>query len=177
VDVVIDHQQFLTLLTSHQRRLVGYVRALVPNRTDAEEVLQEVNLYVCQHEDEFQAGTNFAAWVLKVAHFCVLKWRDRRVRERIVFDDALIERLAVAAKSFETQEDRRQSALDACLEKLEPLDRKLVTEFYGELGATPQSLADQIGRSVNGLYVSVYRLRIRLFDCIRRTLAAEDHIQ
>lgn len=174
--MLIENQQFLMLLIGHQRRLQGYVRALVPNRADAEEVLQEVNLYVCQHSEDFQTGSDFAAWILKVAHFCVLKWRDRRSRCRLVFDDSLIEKLAVAAESFDIQGDRRQLALDGCLEKLPLHKRELITQFYGEHGATPQSLAERVGRNVKGVYVSVHRIRVRLFDCIRRALAAEEHL-
>jgi RNA polymerase sigma-70 factor (ECF subfamily) len=174
MDGLINNEQFLVLLTSHQRRLMGYIRALVPNKADAEEVLQEVNLHVCRHADEFQPDTNFAAWALRIAHFCVLTWRERRSRDRLVFDDSMLERLAVAAGSFEMRDDRRQHALEECLEKLAPQERELVTQFYGEQDASPQSLAQRIGRSLKGLYVSVHRIRAKLFGCIERALAAED---
>jgi RNA polymerase sigma-70 factor (ECF subfamily) len=169
-------EQFLVLLTSNERRLRGYVRALVPNRADAEEILQEVNLYLCRHADEFEPGTDFVSWALKVAHFRVLKWRERRSHERLVFDDSLIERLVVAAESMNTDRDRRYDALKKCLEKLAPSERELVMQFYGEAGATPRSLAERIGRSVKGVYVTVHRLRMKLLECIRCTLAAEEHV-
>jgi hypothetical protein len=37
-------EQIVHLITRHQRQLAVYVRSLVPQRADAEEVLQEVNL-------------------------------------------------------------------------------------------------------------------------------------
>jgi RNA polymerase sigma-70 factor (ECF subfamily) len=177
VDGLIDNEQFLTLLTAHQRRLRGYICALIANRADAEEVLQEVNLYVCQHSEEFAAGTNFAAWVLKISHFCVLKWRDRRSRDRIVYDDSLLEQLATSAHSFALQGDRRREALHGCLGKLAPHDHDLVTQLYGDAETTPQSLAERVGRSTKGIYESLNRIRLKLLDCIQRTLAAEDRAQ
>src|SRR5437773_2214535 len=108
------------LLTSHQRRLMGYLQALVQNRSDAEELLQETNLYICRHAAEFQPGTDFNAWALRIAHFRMLEWRKRQSRDRLVFDDSMLERLAVAAQSVDTQADRRRDALEGCLERLTP---------------------------------------------------------
>ena len=171
---LIVSEQVLTLLTNHQRRLVGYLRKLVPNRTDAEEILQEVNLYVWRHADEFKPGSDFSAWVLRVAHFCVLAWRERQSRDRLVFDDELLEQLAVAAQSFDTQLERRRTALEGCLKKLAPHEQDLITQLYGEVEISPQRLAERVGRTVNAIYVSVHRIRTRLFDCIRQTIASED---
>jgi RNA polymerase sigma-70 factor (ECF subfamily) len=124
MDGLIDSDQFLMLLTSHQRRLVGYLRTLVPNRADAEEILQETNLYICRHADEFKLGTDFAAWALRVAHFCTLAWRERQSRDRLVFDDSLVERLAVAVRSLDTPSERRRDALEGCLKKLAPSEKR-----------------------------------------------------
>ena len=174
MDGLTGNEQFLVLLTTHQRRLVGYLRLLVPNRADADEVLQEVNLYICRHADEFQPGTDFAAWALRIAHFCVLKSRDRKSRDRLVFDDALLERIAVSAQAIDSQVDRRRDALDACLRKLATHERQLITRLYSEPDATPQRLAESIGRRASGIYVSLKRIRLKLLECIRRTMAAED---
>jgi len=171
---LIGNEQFLLLLTSHQRRLMGFLQTLVPNRSDAEDLLQEANLYICRHADEFQAGTGFTAWALKIAHFRVLEWRERQSRDRLVFDELLIEQLAITAQSIDVQVDRHQEALDGCLKKLAPAEYELVTQFYGKLDATPRSLAERAGRSLKGLYVSVHRIRLRLFDCVQRALSAEE---
>jgi len=67
--------QIVQLLTNVQQQLTRYVRTLVPNRTDAEEVLQETNLFVWRHADEFELGTNFAAWACRIAYYQVLTFR------------------------------------------------------------------------------------------------------
>ena len=174
MDRLIDNEQFLVLLTSHQRRLMGYVRALIPHKADAEEVLQEVNLYMCRHAGEYQPNTNFAAWGLRIAHYCVLAWRERRSRDRLVFDDSIVERLAALAGPMEMQADRRGEALEKCLKKLSPSNQELITQFYSGQETSSQELANRVGRSLQGLYVAIHRIRVKLFDCIERTLAAED---
>jgi RNA polymerase sigma-70 factor (ECF subfamily) len=171
---LIGSEQILALLTNHQRRLVGYLRTLVPNRTDADEILQEVNLHIWRHADEFQPGTDFGAWSLRIAHFCVLAARKRQSRDRLLFDDSLLERLAASVQSFSNQDERHQSALETCLEKLPPDEHQLMTQLYTEPDATPQGVAKRAGRSPKGIYTSLKRIRLKLFECIQRTLAAED---
>lgn len=177
MDGITVSEQFLKLLTSHQRRLAGYVRTLVVNRADGEEILQEANLYICRHAHEFQPGTDFAAWALRVAHFCVLTWRARQSRDRLVFDDSLLERLSIAVQPRDTQSEGRREALEECLKKLVPQEHELITQLYRDTEITPQRLAERFGKSTNAIYITVHRIRMRLFNCIQRTLAAEKHGQ
>jgi RNA polymerase sigma-70 factor (ECF subfamily) len=170
----VENSQFLTLLTTHQRRLIGFLRTLVPNRNDAEEILQEVNVYIWEHADEFEPGTDFAAWALKIAHFCVLTARKRQSRDRLLFDDTLFDRLSATAYSLDPQRSRHKDALESCLQKLRSRERELITQLYSEAAISPQTLAQRLGRSVKGLYVSIYRIRVKLLECIERTLTAED---
>lgn len=170
----VTSEELMALLTSHQRRLIGFLRPLVPNRSDAEEILQDVNLYIWQHADQFERGTNFAAWALKIAHFCVLTSRKRQLRDRLLFDDALLERLATTAHASDAHSDQFQDALETCLQKLRPREHDLISQLYGDPLATPEGLAKLIGRSVNGLYVSIHRIRTKLLDCIQRTIAVEE---
>ena len=71
------NDQVVTLLTGHQQALLQYIRTLLPRRADAEEVLQEVNLYLWRNRDDFEPGTNFSAWAYKTARFHVLSFRKR----------------------------------------------------------------------------------------------------
>lgn len=167
-------EQFLAQLVDHQRRLAGFVRALVPHRDDADDLLQEINIYLWRHTADFAPGTNFAAWMLRVARFQVMAWRKRQSRERLVFDDELFERLADSAAALDLALSPHQEALETCMAALPPRDRDIVTQLYAEAGATPQSLALRIGRSVKGIYASLNRIRLRLLECIERTLASED---
>lgn len=169
------HEQVSLLLAGHQRRLMGYLYALVSNRHEAEELLQEVNLYICQHGEEFARGTDFAAWAMKIAYFRVLSWRKRRSSQQLVFDDELLAKVADAAQSFDDVSDRRLDALESCLKKLPGHESQLIAQLYSaEEEVSPQHLAQRLGRSPKGIYATLSRIRGKLFDCIRRTLAAEE---
>ncbi len=171
-----QHESPSLLLAAHQRRILGFLRTMIPNRDDAEEVLQDVNLYLCLHADEFRPGTDYTAWALQVAQFSALTWRGRQQRERLVFDDALVERLAEAGQRVSSHEDRRYHALQQCLQKLKSDEHSLVIGYYEDIGQIPATdIAVEAGKSPSGIYVLLKRIRLKLLKCIESTLAAEDH--
>ena len=167
--------QIVQLLTNVQQQLTRYVRTLVPNRTDAEEVLQETNLYVWRHADEFQLGTNFAAWACKIAYYQVLTFRKRQSRSRLYFSDALVEQLASSAVQNLAGGSEEAEALDLCMAKLSADDRELMDLRY-EPGATVEGIARQVGRSTKAVYNALGRIRNWLLECIER-VASESRRQ
>ena len=50
-------KQLMLLMTQHQRRIFGYLYTLVPDRHDAEDLLQETSLVICEKFHEFRPGT------------------------------------------------------------------------------------------------------------------------
>src|SRR5262249_34859663 len=78
---------FIRLLGQSHRSLHLYVMSLVPNRNDAEDILQQTNLVLWREFHQFEPGTNFTAWACRVAFNQVLAWRKRRQRDRLVFSE------------------------------------------------------------------------------------------
>jgi RNA polymerase sigma-70 factor, ECF subfamily len=160
--------QFVQLLTNAQQQLTRFVRTLVPNRADAEEVLQETNLFIWRHADDFQLGTNFAAWACKIAHYQVLTFRKRQSRSRLWFSDALVEQLSQNADLNVADADAE--SLELCMEKLSEQDRELIDLRY-EPEATVESVAQRVGRSTKAVYNALGRIRTWLLDCMERATA------
>ena len=160
--------QIVQLLTNVQQQLARYVRTLVPNRADAEEVLQETNLFVWRNADTFELGTNFAAWACKIAYYQVLTFRKRQSRSRLYFSDALVEQLANGAVRDIARGNDDAEVLDLCIEKLSEKDRELMDLRY-EPGATVDGIARQVGRSTKAVYNALGRIRTWLLECMERT--------
>lgn len=57
---------FESLLVNEQKELLRHAYALVGQREEAEELLQEVALRVLEKKDKFSLGTNFRGWVHRV---------------------------------------------------------------------------------------------------------------
>ena len=166
-------ERFAQLLATCQRRVFLYALGLVHNAADAEEILQETNLVLWRKFDQYRPGTNFAAWACRIAHYEVLKFRERRAREERVFSSEFVEALAVESVGAMDLLDARRDALVRCLGKLNKRDRQLVTRRYQER-ATTRSVATVLGRSVQGTRKALHRIRMALLACIQRTLAAEE---
>lgn len=160
------------LLARYQQRLSGYIRHLIPNRADAEDVLQDVNLFICQHSAEFRLGSNFGAWAYQIARNRVVNYHKKKPADIVRFSDAVLEQLAAGADTDADFSPSRLKALEQCLQKLSIKDRALVHLRY-EPDATTQSVAERSERSVKSVYHSLNRIRMTLLECVQRTLSME----
>jgi RNA polymerase sigma-70 factor, ECF subfamily len=163
-------EKMVQLLTYAQQPLKRYIRTLVPHRTDAEDVLQQVNLLLWQRIEEYQPDTNFTAWACKIAYYQVLTLRKQKARSRLRFSDALVEQLAtnVTADCGWISDD--VEAFELCMAKLSAQDRELIQLRY-EPDATIESVARHVGRSAKAVYNAMSRIRTWLLECIQRSLS------
>lgn len=164
---------FASLLTRHQKRVYLYILALVPCPTDADEILQETNLVCWRKADQFEAGSHFSAWACRIAYYEVLKFRRRMGRSRVRFEQELVDQLAAEVLEQADRLDARREALTGCLAKLNDRDRDLVRKRY-QPDATTKSVAADVNRSVKAVYNALERIYHALFECVTRTLAAEE---
>lgn len=163
-----EHSQaFVRLFAQHQREVFKYILTLLPDVSAAQDVLQETSVVLWTKFNEFEQGTHFSAWACRIAYFEVLKHRKSLSRERLLFDHDLIEQLALDRGEADELLEARRAALDLCLDKLSPADRRLVQQCYQERGGVKQT-AEATGRSIHTLYKTMQRIRRRLFDCINR---------
>lgn len=167
-------ERFATLLATCQRQVFLYALGLVHNAADAEEILQETNLVLWRKFDQYQPGTEFVRWACRIAYYEVLKLRERRAREERVFTNDFIEGLAADSERSIGPLDARREALAKCLKRLRTSDRQLVLRRY-QRDATTRSVAEALGRSIQGTRKSLHRIRMTLLACIERTLAAQRH--
>lgn len=163
---------FASLLATCQRKVFLYIMALVHNPTDAEEILQETNLILWRKFEQYRPGTDFAQWACRVAYYEVLKYREKRAKQEHLFSTQFLEQFADEVENFLQQADLRREALTGCVQKLRHQDRQLLWQRY-QPTATTRSVAEALGRSIQGTRKSLHRIRTTLLECIRRTLARE----
>ena len=130
-------------------------------------MLQETNLFIWRHPEEYRAGTNFAAWACKIAYYQVLTFRKRQARNRLRFSDVLVEQLASNAAGDSLSVSDNVEAFESCVAKLNVQDRELLDLRY-EPGATVESVARQVGRSDKAVYNALTRIRTWLLECMQR---------
>ena len=168
----VEGADFVQLFTKHQRRLYRYILAQVPTPVEAEEILQETTLVIWRKFSGFEPGSNFLAWGAQIARFEVLKYLERRRRDRVRFSREFLDVVAEEALTESPDLERRRQALMTCLGKLRPRDRELIQRRYAS-GESGLSVARLLNRPANSIYQSLGRIRRALLECINRQLAAE----
>src|SRR3954452_18259454 len=93
-------KQLMALMTRHQRQVFSYIYVLVPNRSDAEDLLQETSLVICEKFQEFEPGTDFVAWACQIAYWRVRYARQKFARSKVVFDQDIVEVVAQTAATM-----------------------------------------------------------------------------
>jgi RNA polymerase sigma-70 factor (ECF subfamily) len=171
---MVDREEFARLLTTYQRTLYTFIRSLVSNPADADEVWQNTNVVLLRKADQFEGGTNFRAWVLQVAQWEVFNFRRRQQTRNRVLSDATVDQLADEMRGRRENESARLDALRTCLTKLRPADRELIHLRYQQQ-ARCADLAGRLGRSRDAIYRAITRIRRMLLACVRIRLAEEDH--
>jgi RNA polymerase sigma-70 factor, ECF subfamily len=166
------HRLFLRSFTTHEPAIRAYVRRLVPLRSDADDVLQDVAVVLWEKFDTFRPGEDFRAWAFGVARFEVLAWLRDRSRSRLVLDGAVVEQIAAETAVAEPHLQRQREALEKCIERVAPAERRLLIDAYRPESRI-QDVAAGSGRSQAGFYQWLHRMRRSLLDCIRARMAEE----
>jgi len=166
------HDQFLRLFAAHEPALRTFVRSLLPSLADVSEVMQEVAVVLWQKFAKFDATRDFRKWAFGVARYQALAYLRDRARDRHVFDDELVGRLADEAVAAGPRHEAQREALETCLQKLPAHQRELVLSAYTE-GTRMDELAAQRERTAMSLYKLLHRIRQLLLECVRRTVARE----
>jgi RNA polymerase sigma-70 factor (ECF subfamily) len=166
--------QIARLLMQHRTALYGYIYACVRNHADAEDILQNVSVAVTESIDKLADEAGFLPWAREIARRRILAHRRTAGREQ-AFDPELLCRLAEASERVEEAcpGSTHRAALLGCLEKLPARSRRLIAMRYEGSVKGMQDLADKFGRSVQGIYAQVKRIKARLRECVRRRLSLE----
>jgi len=162
-------RRFFHLFMSHENRIYAYILTLVPNRTDAEDIIQETVSVAWEKFGAFDEGTDFGAWIKKIAHYKVMDHRKQGGHHRIIFSDGLIRVLAPRAEKTFEQTDSRVAALRSCLKRLSASDRHILKQRYEE-GLTIKAIAERANRSAQGLYKVMIRIHGQLRRCVHYSL-------
>jgi RNA polymerase sigma-70 factor (ECF subfamily) len=166
------HRRFLRLFTAHEAAVRTYIRRMVPLRADADDVMQDVSVVLWDKFDSFREGEPFRAWAFGVARFEVLAWLRDKARDRLVLDEEVALKIADESAADELNLDLQREALEDCMARVPAEQRELLMQAY-QPDVRIQEVALGSGRSVPGFYQWLHRMRWKLLDCVRRTLAQE----
>ena len=154
-----------------QPMLLEFAAGLLGGADGADDVVQETNLFLWERRGEYEPGSDFRAWAMRVARFKVMAARRDQAREnRLRFSDEMIERLAGRAEERVSGADLRLRALTECLARTRPQDRRLLEWKYAKRGSLTE-LAELAGESANSIHKKISRLRLALRHCVEKRIS------
>lgn len=163
------YEEFAGLVRLHTSQVLAYINALLLNWSDADDLFQETCLVLWQKFDQFEPGTNFLAWALRIADNKVMKFKTKRARSAVFTADLRHAIMADVAQRSADDATASLTALSGCMDRLADSDRKMMTLCYGE-SIPVRQFADAIGRSPQSVHHSLCRVRKWLLDCVGREL-------
>ncbi len=164
---------YVRLLTTHYQKIYTYIFSLIPNCSDADDLMQEVTSKMLANFNDFEEGTNFVAWGRKIAFYEILMFRRKRGREHVFFRDP--ETLSAISDYYRNkgeQVDMRVEALQECIEKLPSKEKHLIAKRY-KTGSSMKTMSHEMGVHISTLYRMFERIHRLLIGCIRKVIAID----
>lgn len=164
-----EAEELATYWTAAQRTVAAFIRTLVPEFNEAEEILQRVAVALVRKFNEYDRARPFAAWAIGIAKYEVLIYRRQHALDRHVFNDALIEQIAESYQRLSQQRFPMRELLAKCFDSLDERARRAIGLRYVQDLRT-QRIAEEMQMTDSAVRKLLSRTRIALRDCVDRRL-------
>lgn len=164
-------------MLAYETRLRGFISSLMLPSSDVDDVFQSTCAVAVRKMQDFrfegeEPGEAFVRWVCTIAKYEVLLYYRRRRTGKVTFSTEVVEQLAELQLEQAPQTEDRLEALSQCIDALGEREKLLIRMRYGS-GIPVDQIGEQIGRTANGVYKALERIRVRLRACIQAKLRAE----
>ena len=154
-------------LMAAQPRLRAYVRSMVFNPGDVDDLLQDVATIGWERFADYDRERPFDSWLLGVARNRVLQYFESQKKRPNALSNETLQQLEGIAFQASEQAHELQDALESCLSKLARPDYDLVSQRYKE-GATNRSVAKLQRVSESTISRALNRVYAQLLLCIKQ---------
>jgi len=170
-----SHEMFIKLLTKHEGIIRASIRAVIRRTDDVDEVMQAVSLVAWRRFDSVTDVEGFAKWACVIARYEILKFRRSKARDRLELDEVLVAKIIDEGAEELSVRSRRIAHLEGCLKRLPESRRLLVMKVYSP-GCSMKAVARQMGKSPEGLYQLLLRIRLELKRCVEIQATTEGEL-
>ncbi len=165
-------RQATRLWTMAQPAVSAFITSVVRDFRDRDDVLQETAVAIVESFGRYDPARPFVAWALGIARNQIGLYLRRRGRDRLVFDPATVEQLAVAFEHVTPDDVHQLDHLRDCMHLLDSKSKRLCDLRYRN-DLKPAAIAELLGMSANAAAKALQRMREQLRACIeRKTVAA-----
>ncbi|MEX2307336.1 MAG: sigma-70 family RNA polymerase sigma factor [Pirellulales bacterium] len=136
-------EQFAALWTAAQPTIAAFIRTLIPDYQQADEVLQRVAVTLVRKFDQYDQSRPFTAWAVGFAKYEVLYYRRERATDRHLFGEDIVEQIAIHYELLAEDVDPVREALQQCLEQLKGRSKHVIELRYRR-GMKSSAIADEM---------------------------------
>ncbi|MCM2369499.1 sigma-70 family RNA polymerase sigma factor [Aporhodopirellula aestuarii] len=165
-------ERYVAMMNRHQVQLVTYVESLGLEYQTALDLVQETNLILWRKRHHFRVESSFWAWACKIAYHQVLHHRRSQSRDKLVFSEEVLKRLADVSQTRLEFFGDHQRQLRLCLQELSPRQQSVIQWRYQQDTAVG-SIADRLSTTPNAVSKLLQRARLALIACVQRRIAVE----
>lgn len=166
-----QNADYLRLFMANVDDIRAFLRTLVRNTGDLEDVLQSVALVLWEKFEQYDRERPFGAWARGVAAKEVLTMR-RKAGRYTCFTPEVVAAILDAYEArigSATERSDRIIALEKCMETIPKTSRQLLDMRYGRALALDE-VALHVGRSLAATQRALSRVRRQLAACIEQRL-------
>ena len=168
-----DNTAFIRLFAPVQNQLLMYIRSLLPNFSDADDLLQEVAATAWNKFDDFDESKGaFKSWIFGMARNKVMHSKRRYLRTQNLLNEVQMLKAESYFSEKGTQHaDERQNALQECMAELSTEQKQLILSRDRDKKKSYE-LGDMLKRSAEQIRIQLYRLRKVLKGCVNEKVQA-----
>jgi RNA polymerase sigma-70 factor, ECF subfamily len=168
-------EQFAALWTAAQPTISAFIRTLIPDYQQADEVLQRVAVALVRKFEQYDPSRPFGAWAIGVAKYEVLYFRRERATDKHVFSDDIVDQIATRYEVYAEDIDPIREALRDCLAQLKGRSKRVIELRYRS-GMRSNAIADEMTLSPGAVRMLLCRVREKLRGCIERKMAGYEKL-
>lgn len=165
-------EYFLYLLTPVQGRIYAYIMSQWPNKSDADDIMQETISILWQKFDTYEPGTEFLAWAFTVAKYVLSGFRRKHQKNPLQFSNEALAAMEGQSKRFINEYTDQIDILQDCVQKLPPKETQLLKLKY-EGSLSSQKIATRFGISIRTFYRIITKVHAILIRCMELSMMGD----
>lgn len=159
------------LITMHVGWVYGLAMKYAPSPDVADDIAQQVFLEFLKKQHTWDLTTDVRPLLAEITRIVAKRFWQARCRQMAPEMRELAEHISRLAeeREFAPIQDDERDALSRCIEKLPERSRHLLrTRYY--LGANSSEIAGQLHMTPGAVRRALFRLRVKLRECVYRQL-------
>jgi RNA polymerase sigma-70 factor, ECF subfamily len=165
-------EEFLKLLFGCELDIRAFIGSVVRSPHDRDDLYQEVALTLWKEFARYDRARPFGAWARGIAANKLMQRFDKTKRAPVVLSPEAIQAVANAFDRSDALASNKALALEKCLDQLPEKSRHLLALRY-EQSLKVEEIAEQLQATLDAVYQTLSRLRMRLQECVNRRISAQ----